>query len=113
MNQNLNMEIKLPKVPEIELLAIEGLEKMGKHLGISEDKIGEARVVVMEAVINALEHTSDHNPFVKVEFKGLRVQKLFVGVSVVWSMLVKLLTVKLFPLPDASAPREPEFSKSK
>jgi len=69
MDQNINLEIKLPKVPEIELVAIEGLEKMGKYLGIPEDKIGEARIVVTEAVINALEHTGDSNPYVKVEFE--------------------------------------------
>ena len=80
MNQNLKLEIDLPKVPEIELLAVDGLEKMGKYLGISDDKIGEARVVVMEAVINALEHTSNKSPFVKVEFQMTK-EKLIIMVT--------------------------------
>jgi serine/threonine-protein kinase RsbW len=80
MNQNLNLEIKLPKVPEIELVAIEGLEKMGKCLGIPDDKIGEARVVVTEAIINALEHTGDDNPNVKVEFEMTK-EKLIILVT--------------------------------
>jgi hypothetical protein len=42
-----------------------------------------------------------------------KVQKLLVGVSVDWSIAVRLLTVKSFPFPDTSAPRLAEFSKSK
>jgi len=65
---NVNLEIKLPKVPDIELVALEGLDKMGRHLGISEEKIGEARVLVTEAVINGLEHAGEENPYINVEF---------------------------------------------
>ncbi len=62
------MVISLPKVPDIELVAMEGLQKMGKFLGIGEDKIGEASVIVTEAIINALEYTDTLNPVVVVEF---------------------------------------------
>ena len=67
--QNINLEIKLPKVPDIELVALEGLDKMSRHLGISEDKIGEARILVTEALINGLEHAGEENPYVNVEFE--------------------------------------------
>jgi anti-sigma regulatory factor (Ser/Thr protein kinase) len=80
MNSKFKLEIKLPKVPEIELVAIEGLERMGKHLGIPDDKIGEARVVVTEAIINALEYTEDANPSVKVEFEMTK-EKLIILVA--------------------------------
>ena len=36
-DKNINLEIKLPKVPDIELIALEGLDKMGRHLGIADD----------------------------------------------------------------------------
>ena len=67
-DKNINLEIKLPKVPDIELVALEGLDKMGRHLGISDEKIGEARILVTEAVINGLEHAGDDNPYINVQF---------------------------------------------
>jgi hypothetical protein len=36
--------------------------------------------------------------------KGFNVAKLLVGVSVVWSIDVRLLTVKSFPSPEVSSP---------
>ena len=68
MNNDLKLEIVLPKIPEIEILAIQGLEKMGKFYGISDDKINEAKLIVTEAVINGLEHAGEENPYVNVEF---------------------------------------------
>jgi len=69
IDTDLKLAINLPKVPDIELVAIQGLEKMGGYFGISEDKIGEAKVLVTEAIINGLEHSGDDNSNVGVEFK--------------------------------------------
>jgi anti-sigma regulatory factor (Ser/Thr protein kinase) len=80
MTEDVNLEIKLPKIPNIELVAIEGLEKLGAHLGISEDKIGEAKIIVTEAIINALEHAGDESPYVKVEFTMTK-EKLIILVA--------------------------------
>jgi anti-sigma regulatory factor (Ser/Thr protein kinase) len=68
MKDVVTLKMTLPKVPDIELVAIEGMERMARHKGIDEGKIGEAKLVVAEAIINALEHSGDEMPLVKVEF---------------------------------------------
>jgi len=49
-------------------VAIEGLQRLAHHLGISEEKIGEAKILVTEAILNALEHAGEKNLTVRVEF---------------------------------------------
>ncbi len=68
MDKRIKLEIKLPLVKDIELVAIEGLELMGRHFQISDEKIGEARILVTEGVINAIEHSENKSPFVDVHF---------------------------------------------
>jgi len=68
MDKRIKLEIKLPLVKDIELVAIEGLELMGRHLQISDEKIGEARILVTEGVINALEHSETAAPYIDVHF---------------------------------------------
>ena len=68
MNNVVTLKIDLPHIPDIELVAIEGLDRLGRHLGIAEAKIGEARIIVAEAIINAFEHGGAESPSVTVEF---------------------------------------------
>jgi len=68
MQEPITLKITLPKIPDIELVALEGLDRMARHLGIAEEKIGEARIAVTEAIINAFEHARAERPSVEVEY---------------------------------------------
>jgi len=68
MNDVVALKVSLPKIPDIELVALEGLDRLAHHLGIVEEKIGEAKIIVTEAIINALEHSGNDNPSVDIEF---------------------------------------------
>jgi serine/threonine-protein kinase RsbW len=74
MDSNFSLKITLPNIPDIELVAVEGLERMGRHFGITDDKIGEAKLVVNEAIINGFEHSGTENPYVNIEFKMTKEQ---------------------------------------
>jgi len=74
MEDNIKLEMTLPKITDVELVAIAGLEKMGVFLGIPEEKISEARVAVIEAIINAFGHGGGDNPHVHVEIAMSREQ---------------------------------------
>ncbi len=60
------LKVSLPKIPDIELVAVEGLDRLARYLGIADGKLGEAKILVTEAIINALEHSG--NATVNVEF---------------------------------------------
>ena len=79
MDENIKLKMTLPKIPDIELVAIEGMDRMARHMGISDDKIGEAHVLVTEAVINAFEHSGQKRPIVRVEFT-MNLEKLIIFV---------------------------------
>ena len=65
---SMKLTMTLPKISDIELVALEGLERLGRFMGIGEEKIGEAKLLVTEAIMNALEHAGERNPTVRVEF---------------------------------------------
>ena len=68
VKESMKLKIALPKIPDIELVALEGLDRLAHYMGIGEEKIGEAKILVTEAIINALEHSGEKNPTVRVEF---------------------------------------------
>lgn len=51
------VELTLPMVPDMEIAASETAAAMAEYLGLSQDKIDEVRMAVVEVCINAFEHS--------------------------------------------------------
>ena len=68
MTKPVSLKIELPNIPEVELIAISGLEHLARFMNISDEKIGEARILLTEAIINAFEHGGNTNSTVDVKF---------------------------------------------
>jgi anti-sigma regulatory factor (Ser/Thr protein kinase) len=68
MGKPIKLTMTLPSIPNIELVAISGMEQMAQHLGINGERVSEARLLIAEAIINAMEYAADVHPKVDVEF---------------------------------------------
>ena len=82
MNEKPTVELKLPILKNMELVATQTAEVIAKHMSLSEEKTGEISMALIEACINAFEHSEsksevyihflidDHNLTIKVIDKG-------------------------------------------
>lgn len=83
MSKNPSVELKLPILKNMELIATQSAEVVSKHMNLSEEKAGEISMAIIEACINAFEHSnskeeifihfiiSDDNLTVKVIDQGI------------------------------------------
>lgn len=59
------IELKLPILPNMELVAINTAEVVAKHMDLSDEKAAEISMALIEACINAFEHSrADNNIFI-------------------------------------------------
>lgn len=59
------IELKLPVLPDMELIATQTAEIVSRHMGLSEEKSAEMGMALIEACINAFEHSlSTNNVFI-------------------------------------------------
>ena len=62
------VELKLPVLPDMELSATKTAEIVAKHMELSEDKSAEISMALIEACINAFEH-SQSNKQIEIHFR--------------------------------------------
>jgi len=61
-----SVELKLPILPNMELIATQTAEVISRHMKLTEDQAGEISMALIEATINAFEHSkAENNVFVK------------------------------------------------
>lgn len=83
MEKNPTVELKLPILKDMELVATNTSDVVSKHMNLSEEKSAEVSMALIEACINAFEHSetkediyihfiiSDENLTIKVIDKGV------------------------------------------
>ena len=59
------VELKLPILPNMELIATQTADIIANHMHLSEEQAGEITMALIEACINAFEHSkTDSNVFI-------------------------------------------------
>ena len=83
MKKNPTVELKLPNLKDMELVATHTSDVVAKHMNLPEEKSAEISMALIEACINAFEHSetkediyihfiiSDENLTIKVIDKGV------------------------------------------
>jgi anti-sigma regulatory factor (Ser/Thr protein kinase) len=64
-------DLSVPLAPRSELVIAESIEQIGKNLHFSEDAIGQLQLAVIEACINAIEHSKGGGGRLSVSIRSL------------------------------------------
>lgn len=79
-----SVELKLPIIPNMELIATQTAEVIARHMHLTEDQAGEISMALIEACINAFEHSkAENNVFIHflIEEDSLVVKVIDQGVG--------------------------------
>lgn len=66
-NRNI-FELTLPAAKHVELIAAKTLESVGFYCGLTEEKISECSLALIEACINSVEHSQSEDQLLKIKF---------------------------------------------
>ena len=62
------VELTLPIIPDMELAAIKTADVIAKHMDLGEEKAAEIGMALIEATINAFEHSGSDSGNVEIHF---------------------------------------------
>ena len=62
------IDLTIPMIPDMELTATQTAEAVGIFMGLDEDKIGEVKLALIEACINAIEHSQSKDGRLQIDF---------------------------------------------
>ena len=62
------VDLKIPMLPDMELAAAKTAEAMAEYANFSEDEIEEIKMALIEACINAFEHSDSMDRNVYITF---------------------------------------------
>lgn len=64
-----DVELIIPMIPEMELTASKTAEAVGDFMGLDRDRIDEIKLALIEACINAFEHSKSADRRVSIHFE--------------------------------------------
>lgn len=67
-DQDSNVDLSIPMQPDMEIIATTVAESMGVFMGLEENKVDEVKIAVVEACINAFEHSKSEERRIDVSF---------------------------------------------
>ena len=72
-----NVDLSIPMQPDMEVIATSVAESIGTIMGLDHNKVDEIKIAVVEACINAFEHSKSADQRISVSFsmdeKGLMI----------------------------------------
>ena len=72
-----NVDLSIPMQPDMEVIATSVAESIGTFIGLDHNKVDEVKIAVVEACINAFEHSKSADQRISVSFsmdeKGLMI----------------------------------------
>jgi|TARA_B100000029_G_scaffold496584_1_gene563106 serine/threonine-protein kinase RsbW len=72
-----NVDLSIPMQPDMEVIATSVAESIGTFIGLDHNKVDEIKIAVVEACINAFEHSKSADQRISVSFsmdeKGLMI----------------------------------------
>ena len=63
-----NVDLSIPMQPDMEVIATSVAESMGVFMGLEENKVDEVKIAIVEACINAFEHSNSEERRIDVSF---------------------------------------------
>tara|TARA_A100001037_G_C15120501_1_gene623560 strand:- start:1422 stop:1841 length:420 start_codon:yes stop_codon:yes gene_type:complete len=68
LKESPKVELTLPILPDMELAATKTAEVVAKHMNLDEEKSAEISMALIEATINAFEHSDSESGNVEIHF---------------------------------------------
>ena len=68
MTRSPKVELTIPIIPDMELAASQTAEVVAKHMNLDEEKRGEISMALIEACINAFEHSKTEEKEIEIRF---------------------------------------------
>jgi serine/threonine-protein kinase RsbW len=69
MAKDSNVDLSIPMLPDMELTAITVAESLGVFIGLDTNKIDEVKMALIEACINAFEHSKSAERRINLNFQ--------------------------------------------